>query len=198
MREGGGGRWGLRGSGGGAPRAGETSQAALMDGSEGNIRAKGFSSRCFNSRRRRTASSLCAATMRWKPPRPFTATIWPWRMASAAADRYLRGCVADVRGSGGVSGAQPSGCRRMGSAEDAGGSAAFALGSFRRCCSLKAALRWPRQAAAFRSGPTTPVAGRRRGRRWAGRGSGGRAGRCTRPGTAGHMVKRFIEVFARS
>ena len=44
--------------------SGETSHSALMLSRDGNMSAKGFSSRCFRSRRRRTASSLRASTIK--------------------------------------------------------------------------------------------------------------------------------------
>ena len=49
------------------------------------ITAKGFSSRRLRTRSSATAAVLVASHARWKPPRPFTATINPRPMASAAA-----------------------------------------------------------------------------------------------------------------
>ena len=49
-----------------------------------------------------------------------------------------------------------------------------------------------------RRGRARPAAGRTPGRRWAGRGSGGRPGRRTRPGTPAHIVKPAIVVAGRS
>ena len=63
----------------------EISQSWRMLSSEGNMTANGFSSRCFRSRRRRTASSLRASTSNWKPPIPLTAKIFPFRICLAAS-----------------------------------------------------------------------------------------------------------------
>ena len=46
------------------PSNGETSQTAFTLSSDGNIRANGFSSRCFRSRRRLTAASFRASTIK--------------------------------------------------------------------------------------------------------------------------------------
>ena len=173
--------------------SGETSQAALTGGSEGNMRAKGFSSRCFSSRKRRTASSWCAATIRWKPPSPFTARIWPWRMASAAAAIALALLSGDRR-SGGSMGARLLDC----------GSGEFTAASGLCCCVPRFPTLLSPKGGAPSNGTTTPGdpkaqgAGRRWGRHWAGRGSGGRVGRHTRRWHCGHSTKPFMEVFARS
>ncbi len=66
-----------------APRSRRRSASAASPSasSEANITANGFSSRCLRWRSARTASSLRASAIRWKPPRPFTATILPSRRA---------------------------------------------------------------------------------------------------------------------
>ena len=68
-----------------APRRRRRRHSASTAASEGNMTAKGFSSRSLRARSRRTAASFRASTMRWKPPRPFTATMAPSRIAAAAA-----------------------------------------------------------------------------------------------------------------
>ena len=53
--------------------------------SPATITANGFSSRCFRSRRRRTASSEVASHASWNPPIPLRATMSPSRSARAAS-----------------------------------------------------------------------------------------------------------------
>ena len=53
----------------------------------GAISANGLSSRCLRARSAATARSSSARQARWKPPRPFTATIAPSRSAATAPRR---------------------------------------------------------------------------------------------------------------
>ena len=61
----------------------ETSHSHFTSSSDGNIIAKGFSSRCFLRRSDTTACSFRASTISWNPPIPLTATIFPARRAAA-------------------------------------------------------------------------------------------------------------------
>ncbi len=70
-------RWETRASAAGALPAASASHSRSTSSSAGNISAKGFSSRCLRWRSLRTASSLRASTIRWKPPSPLTPTILP-------------------------------------------------------------------------------------------------------------------------
>jgi hypothetical protein len=68
-----------------AAAAGGTSARAAASANVRTITASGLASRCLRSRRRRTAASSVASVARWKPPRPFTATIRPARSRAAAS-----------------------------------------------------------------------------------------------------------------
>ena len=64
----------------------ETSHSHFTSSSEGNIIANGFSSRCFLCRSETTPSSFSASTIKWNPPIPLTATIFPARSAAAVSN----------------------------------------------------------------------------------------------------------------
>ena len=75
---------GVRGLASWARSASLTSQARRSWSSRANMTASGLVGRCLRCRSVRTACSSPARHARWKPPRPFTATMPPARSSSAA------------------------------------------------------------------------------------------------------------------
>ena len=71
-----------------ASSASFTSQTARTSSNVGAMTANAFPSRRLRSRSRAMASAFDASHARWKPPRPFTATILPARSASTARAKH--------------------------------------------------------------------------------------------------------------